>query len=107
MTASASGTTGALAAVLTGAVGQTTFLCGFLMSSGGTTTGAATQTTVTGTVGGILNLVYVDVSSGQGLLGAAFPVCIPASGPNTPITVNMPAGGAGTQAAVFVWGYRL
>ena len=107
ITASATGTTGALSATLTGSPGQTTYICGFVLTSGGTATAIVTNTTVTGTISGSLNFAYVNVSSGQGALGVAFPVCIPANNTNTAIVVNMPAGNTGTVASLFAWGYRL
>jgi hypothetical protein len=107
VTASTTGTTGALTVTLTGSPGQTTYICGFLASSGGTTGALVVGATVTGTISGALNVSYVFVSSGQGLAGAAFPICIPASALNTAIVVTVPGGGAGTSASLFAWGYRL
>lgn len=107
ITASTTGTTAAIVATLPGVAGKTTFLCGFIMSSGGTTAAAVANGTVTGTVSGTLNFTYVAVSSGQGLLGVAFPDCIPANAMNTAIVVTQPAGGTGTVGAVTVWGYQL
>ncbi len=52
-----------------------------------------------------LNFEYAFVSSGQGILGVAFPGCISSSAVNTSIVVNVPAGGAGTVGAVNAWGY--
>lgn len=108
ITASATGTTGAISATLPGVVGKTTFLCGFALTSGGTTAALTVNSTVVGTIGGTLNFAYVFVSTGQGAFGVAFPVCIPANAMNTAIVVNLPAGGAGTTvAAVSAWGYQL
>lgn len=113
VTASATGTTTAITASLpastgtAGAVGQTTYLCGFVVTSGGTTTAITGNVAVTGTIGGSLNFAYVFVATGQGAMGTAMPNCIPASATNTPIVVSVPAGGAGTTVAVSAWGYRL
>ena len=111
ITASATGTTGALTATLPGVAGKTTFICGFAMTSGGTTTAIFANATVVGTISGTLNFVYGDVAptAGQGRLVVGFsPVCIPASAQNTAIVVTQPAGGTGTTAAsVSVWGYQL
>lgn len=106
VTASATGTTAAVAATLAASPVRTTYICGFVMTSGGTTAAAVGNATVAGTIGGTLNFTYVDVSTGQGLLGVAFPQCIPGSALNTAIVVTMPAGGAGTVAAVSAWGYQ-
>jgi hypothetical protein len=105
ITASATGTTGAITATLTGVAGRTTYICGFVVTSGGTTGALAVNLTVTGTIGGTLNFTYIFVSSGQGLLGVALPGCIASSGQNTNIVVNVPAGGAGTTVAATAWGY--
>jgi hypothetical protein len=106
VTNSATGTTAAVVATLPASVTRTTYICGFVISSGGTTSAAVGSATVAGTIGGTLNFTYVDVSSGQGLLGVAFPQCIPGSAVNTTIVVTAPAGGAGTVAAVSAWGYQ-
>lgn len=105
LTASATGTTGAFSATLTGVTGKWTYICGFTMTSGGTTAATLGNATVTGTISGTMNFTYVYVSSGQGLLGIAFPGCISSSATGTNIVVNMPAGGAGTTAAITAWGY--
>jgi len=52
-----------------------------------------------------MNFTYVFVSSGQGVLGVAFPGCLVASAANTNIVVNTPAGGAGTVGSVSAWGF--
>jgi hypothetical protein len=106
VTASATGTTAATAASLPAVSGKWTYICGFTITSGGTTTAAVGNATVAGAVTGTLNFTYVDVSSGQGILGVAFPQCIVASAQNTAITVTAPAGGAGTVVAVTAWGYQ-
>jgi hypothetical protein len=89
--------------------GKTTFLCGFAMTSTGTTTAASGTGTITGTIGGTLNFAFLDPApaAGQGRLIVPFRPCIPASAMNTAIVVTQPAGGAGTVAAVSAWGYQL
>lgn len=106
ITNSNTGTTAAVSATLAGVSGKTTYICGFTITSGGTTAALAQNATVAGTISGTMNFTYVDVSSGQGLLGIAFPICLPASGQNTSIVVTAPAGGTGTVAAVSTWGYQ-
>jgi hypothetical protein len=103
LTASTTATTGAFSASLTPAAGKTASFCGFVITSGGTTTAEVVNVTVAG-LGATLNYAYVFPSSGQGVLGIALPQCIPASAPNTAITVSVPAGGTGTTAALTVWG---
>jgi hypothetical protein len=110
ITASAVGTVAAVTATLPGVVGKTTFVCGFSMTSGGTTAALTVLATVVGTISGTLNFAYVAPAAGtQGRLIVSFaPVCIPASAMNTAIVVTQPAAGAGTvEAAVSTWGYQL
>lgn len=106
LTASATATTGAFSATLTSQAGKTAYLCGFVVTSAGTTAALVVNATITGTVSGTMNFAYAFVSSGQGLLGASLgPGCIAASGLNTNIVINVPAGGAGTTAALSAWGF--
>jgi hypothetical protein len=105
LTASNTGTTGSTAATLAAVAGRTNWICGFVITSGATSSAAVGNATVAGTISGTMNFTYVDVSSGQGLLGVAFPQCIPASAVNTAIVVTAPAGGTGTVVAVTAWGF--
>jgi hypothetical protein len=105
LTISTTGTTAQITATLVGAAGRFTYICGFVLTSAGTTTATLGNATVAGTVSGTMNFTYSFVSSGQGLLGVAFPGCISSSGPSTSIVVTLPAGGAGTTAAISAWGY--
>jgi len=104
LTASATGTTGTITATLTGAASKWTYICGFVLTSASTTTAAVVDATVTG-VPTTMNFQYVYVSSGQGILGIAFPGCITSSAENTNIVVTLPAGGAGSVNAISAWGY--
>lgn len=97
-------TTGTATATLTGAAGKWTYVCGFTVTSAGTTSATLGDVTVTGTIA-TMNFEYAFVSSGQGVFGIAFPGCISSSAVNTSIVINVPAGGAGTVGAVTVWGY--
>jgi hypothetical protein len=55
-----------------------------------------------------MNFAYEGVTTGQGLLGVAFPQCQPAAGQNIPIVVTLPSVGAAVQTtAVTAWGYQL
>lgn len=108
ITATNTGTTGAVAATLAAVSNKTTYICGFVITGGGTASAVVGNATVAGVVTGTINFSYVDVSSGQGLLGVAFPRCIPASALNTTIVVTAPAsGGSGTVKAVTAWGYQI
>jgi len=104
LTPSSTFTTGTSSATLTGAAGKWTYICGFTVTTAGTTAAISGNVTVTG-VPTTMNFTYVFVSSGQGILGIAFPGCITASAPNTSIVVNTPAGGAGTTGSVTAWGF--
>jgi hypothetical protein len=103
--ASVTATTGDFSATLAAVPGKTQNFCGFVVTSGGTTSAAVVNVSVTGTPN-VLNFAYVFPSSGQGVLGVALPQCIEASAPNTAITVSVPGGGTGTTAALTVWGYQ-
>ncbi len=105
LTNSATFTTGTSSATLTGVAGKRTYICGFVVSSAGTTAATLGAITVTGTVSGTMNFEYAFVATGQGIFGIAFPGCITSSAVNTSIVVNTPAGGAGTVGAVTAWGY--
>lgn len=106
LTASNTFTTGTSTATLTGAANKWTYICGFVITTAGTSSATVGAVTVTGTVSGTLNFEYSFVSSGQGILGIAFgPGCIQSSAVNTSIVVNVPAGGAGTAGAVTAWGF--
>jgi hypothetical protein len=107
ITASATATTGAFSASLPAVAGKINNLCGFLITSGGTTTAATVSVTVTGLVSGTLNLAYVAPATGQGKVSLALPQCIGASATNTAITVSVPALGAGTTAAAALWGFQV
>lgn len=104
---SAQGTTGAVAAALAASTTRLTWICGFVITSGGTSSAIVGDATVSGILGGTLHFAYVAVSSGQGILGVAFPQCLPSSAINTAIVVTAPAAGAGTTAEdVVAWGYQ-
>ena len=106
LTASTVATTGSFSATLTGRSDKIVSICGFIVSSGGTTTPLVVNVTVGPVAGaaGTLNYAYVFPSSGQGILGVAMPQCIAADAMNHPIVVTVPAGGAGTVAALTAWG---
>lgn len=106
LVASATGTTGATSATLPNKTGVTTWICSFVITSGGTTSATLGNATVSGLLGGTLNFTYVYVSSGQGLLGIVLPACLPAADNQTAIVVTAPAGGAGTTVAVTALGFQ-
>jgi hypothetical protein len=100
------------AATLSGAVDKTTYICGFIITSTGSTAAAVVAPTITGLVGGTATLAYATVAgatlANQPLIVDFAGKCIPASAANTSIVVTVPALGAGnTNATVFAWGFRL
>lgn len=105
----ATGTTGSVTATLPARSGRTTFICSFVISSGGSSSASVVPVTLTGlpAIFGTLSWQYVFVSSGQGLLGTAFPYCIPALAQNTTISVTVPGGGAGTNISVTLTGFQM
>jgi hypothetical protein len=114
VTASATGTTGAITATLPAVAGKTTYICGFqFMGTNATAANPATNVTITGTIGGTLNFAYPTLAAGAAIantppVGEVFTPCIQASAINTAIVVNGPALGAGaTLTTVSAWGFQL
>lgn len=104
--ASATGTTVAPTATLPGVAGKTTFMCGFAATSyGATASNGFIQ--INGIVGGVtMYFAYVTPATGQGELVVPFRPCLPASAPNTAITIQQPAPGAGGGSGINAWGYQ-
>jgi len=105
VTASATGTTTAITATLTGAANQNTYLCGFSIRANAT--GAATgNAAVTGTVN-TMNFTQftAPLASGIGVVEEQFNPCIPSSAINTNIVVTTAAPGSGGAVSVSAWGY--
>jgi hypothetical protein len=101
ITGNATGTTSAVVGTLAGFVGKTSYICGFSVSSTGSA--AVSPITVAGIVGS--NMVFQNLSAGAGILQQAFYPCIPASAPNTAITVTTTADGTATAVNVNSWGF--
>ena len=108
----ASGNVAAAAATATiaAAAGRRNFLCGFTMTSTGSTAAAVVNPTVTGLMSTTHTYVYASVAgatlANQPLV-VTFSPCIPASADGVAITVTLPSLGAGnTNAATTAWGYR-
>jgi hypothetical protein len=99
ITASATGTTGAVTATLANAAGKTTFLCSIQVGEAGT--GSATVT-ATGTITGTLNYVV----QAPGNFTMTYSPCVPASAVNTSIPVATAANASATAVAVTVTGYQ-
>lgn len=98
-------------ATLAGTPGKTTYICGFAITSTGSTAAAVVSPTVTGTITGTLTFTYASVAgatlANQSLI-VPFNPCVPASAVNTGIAVALPSLGAGnTNATVNAWGFQL
>ena len=107
ITASATGTTGATVATLTGASGKTTYIAGFIITADATAA-IAGAATVTGTVTGSLNFIQnVGAATSATTLQQNFNPPIPASATNTAITITSLAAGTGGSTAVTAWGFQL
>lgn len=107
VTASATGTTAATAATLSGVASKTTYICGFSMRS--TATAAVTgNATVAGTISATMNFTHWTgpVASSIGVTEQYFYPCIPASAVNTSIVVTSPAAGTAGVMSVTAWGYQ-
>lgn len=98
-------------ATLPAVTGRTTYLCGFTMTSSGSTAAVVVNPTVTGVVGGTLTYVFASaagVALGNTPLIVNFNPCMPSNAANTAIVVTLPALGAGnTNSAVTAKGYYL
>jgi len=97
-------------ATLAAVAGKVTYICGFAITSTGSTGAAVVAPTVTGTVTGTMTFAYASVAGAtlaNPSLIVPFRDCISASAPNTAIVVSMPTLGAGnTNATVNAWGYQ-
>jgi hypothetical protein len=114
VTASATGTTGAITATLAAAAGKTTYICGFYFTgTNATAANTATSVTITGTITGTMTFGFPTLAAGAAIpnswpVDEQFTPCISASAVNTAIVVNGPALGAGaTLTTLTAWGYQL
>lgn len=107
-TATATGTTGATAATLTGAASVTTYICGFSIRANATAA-ANGNAVVSGTITGSLNYTQYTaaVAAGVGVVEQTYSPCIPASAANTSIAVTSAAPGTGGVVSVSAWGFKL
>jgi hypothetical protein len=114
ITASATGSTGAITATLPAVVGKTTYICGFYYTgTNATAANPATNVTITGTIGGTMNFAFPTLAAAATVpntipIDEEFIPCIAASVVNTAIVMNGPPLGAGaTLATVSAWGFQL
>lgn len=106
VTISATGTTGAVAAVLPAAAAKTTYVAGFSITSDAVA-GLSGNATMAGVISGTMTYIQgVGVAPAVASLTQTFNPPIPSSAVNTAITVTSAAAGTGGTTAVNVWGYQ-
>lgn len=97
-------------ASLAAATGKVTYICGFSITSAGSTGAAVVNPTITGIITGTMTFTYASVAGAtlaNQHLTVPFTPCMPAATPNTAIVVSMPTLGAGnTNTTVNAWGYQ-
>jgi hypothetical protein len=97
-------------ATLPAVQGRFNYLCGFSITSSGSTAALVVQPVITGLNGGTLTYTYSSVAGvtlANAPLEVSFSTCMPASSPNTAIVVSMPSLGAGnTSTTVNAWGMQ-
>jgi hypothetical protein len=97
-------------ATLAAATGKVSYICGFSITSSGSTGAAVVSPTITNLITGTMTFAYASVAgvtlANQPLI-VPFTPCLPANAPNTTIPVSMPSLGAGnTNATVNAWGLQ-
>ena len=97
-------------ATLAAVVGKVTYICGFSITSAGSTGAAVVSPTVANVITGTMTFTYASVAGatlGNPPLIVPFTNCLPATAPNTTIVVSMPTLGAGnTNTTVDAWGFQ-
>lgn len=108
VTASATAAAAAANTVTLPAVpGQTTYINGFVVTSGIPGANQIGVVTVTGCAGGTLSFQFPETTGFGGQIIMFFPYPIPASAPNTAISVNIPAIASGAVTAAVAYGFQL
>jgi hypothetical protein len=106
LTVGVSGTTATITATLSAYASKYTYLCGLIATSAATSPVTAVDLSIIGAGTRTLTFKYDYVNPGQGIVGIAFPGCIPTSTTSKAITVTLPgAGDSTTVDALSVWGY--
>lgn len=99
------------AATLPAAANKTTYISGFVVTGTGVTLALNVAVALTGITGGTATFIYTFITGAilaNTPLVIPFAVPIPASAPNTAISVTCPAGGLGAaNNAVMAYGYQL
>jgi hypothetical protein len=102
ITGNAAGTTGAVVGTLAGVPNKTTYICGFSVSAAGTA--SVSPITIAGIVGS--SMVFQGLSAGVSPMEETFYPCVPASAPNTAITITTTADGTASAVNVNSWGFQ-
>lgn len=101
---------GVATATLAAATGKVTYICGFSITSAGSTAAAVVSPTVANVITGTMTFTYASVAGAtlaNQHLTVPFTPCISANAPNTTVPVSMPSLGAGnTNTTVNAWGYQ-
>lgn len=97
------------AATIPAVAGKTAYVTGFEITAGGATAAALVEATLAGIRGGTATYIF-GAPAGAAVqatpLIVKFQMPIPASAPNTAISITLPALGAGnTKAAVAIHGF--
>ncbi len=104
----ATGSTGAVTATCsvptTGVINRTLFICGFAVSAIGGTA-AVGPITVSNLLGGTQKWELASAAAGSQLNVSFNNGCMPATGPNTSVTIVTTADGTATEVDVTGWGY--
>lgn len=112
ITASATGTTGAITATIPAVANMIGYLCGlYYTGTNATAANTATSVTVTGLSGGTMTFGFPTLALGATIpntipIGETFLPCIAATSVNVAIVVNGPALGSGaTLTTATAWGF--
>jgi hypothetical protein len=101
---------GVATATLAAAVGKVDYICGFSITSAGSTAAAVVSPTVTSVITSTMTFTYTTVAGAtlaNAPLVVPFNPCISAATPNTTIPVSVPSLGAGnTNTTVNAWGFQ-
>lgn len=108
ITASTSGTTGAITVTLTSSSGHTAFVCS--ISYRANATAALTSAiTMTGIINGTVNYMawIAPLANGIGVTEPLYSPCMPAAAQSTNITITTPAPGSGGSETLVANGYLI
>ena len=98
-------------AVTPASSGKTTYVTGFQCTAAGATSANVVTVNLAGAAGGSAYYTFVfpaGVTTAAQPLIVTFPIPLAASGPNTALSINLPAGGSGnTNACATIQGYQL